>query len=364
MSIGISAEGLGTGGFACRQLFDEVPCYISVQDRDFRVVEANRHFIDSFQGRIGGHCYQIYKKRDSRCERCPVAETFQDGQSHTSEELLIDSRGNQIHVAVHTAAIRDAQGSVAAVMEVFDDITEIRSLQDKLASLGGIVSGIAHSIKNVLEGMRGGVYIAKAGLRNNETQDIRTGCEMVERNLGRLSAMIMDMLYCAKDRAPRHLAVSIPAIAGEVLQMFSARAGEYGIKLESEISDGAGRILGEPKDIHSLISNLIGNAIDACLADQEGEKAYRVAVRVFDEPGHSVIEVQDNGAGMDQETRAKLFTEFYSTKGPHGTGLGLLVARKVAAEHGGSISVESAPGDGSTFIVRLPLESKGYDGST
>ena len=354
--MGAAGPGrLGGGDLACRQLFDEVPCYISVQDRDFRVVEANRHFIDAFHGRIGGYCYQIYKKRDSRCERCPVAETFADGETHTSEESLIDSSGRPIHVVVHTAAIRDPQGNIASVMEVFDDITEIRSLQNKLASLGGIVSGIAHSIKNVLEGLHGGIYITKAGLRNNDQQDIHTGCEMVERNVGRLSAMIMDMLYCAKDRSPRHLAVSIPAVAAEVLQMFSARAEEFGVKLEAEISEGSGKIQGEPKDIHSLISNLVGNAIDACL-DVDEEKACRVVVRVFDDEGKSVIQVQDNGAGMDEETRAKLFTQFYSTKGPHGTGLGLLVAHKVATEHRGSISVQSTPGEGSTFTVRLPLE--------
>ena len=85
-------------------------------------------------------------------------------------------------------------------------------------------------------------------------------------------------------------------------------------------------------------------------------------VRVFRETGHAVVEVADNGAGMDEATRAKLFTMFFSTKGAFGTGLGLMVAHKVATEHGGSIAVKSAPSDGSTFTVRLPLEAVTAEG--
>ncbi|MFZ0890026.1 MAG: ATP-binding protein [Candidatus Binataceae bacterium] len=336
-------------------LFDVVPCYISLQDRDFRIVEVNRRFRDSFGAGLGEHCFQVYKQRHDRCPVCPVAETFEDGKTHSSEEVVVDNDGNKVHVVVHTAPLRDAAGNITAVMEVSDDITEIRTLQDRLASLGGLVGGIAHSIKNILEGLRGGVYIVNLGFRDNNQQDIRTGWEMVERNVGRLSAMILDMLYCAKEHPPRRLPIVLPVVTREVVALYRPRCSEYSIKLESSIAENAGTILGEPKDVHSLLSNLIANAIDACLSDQDEQKGHRILVRVRQEADRAVIEVEDNGAGMDEETRGKLFTMVFSTKGTFGTGLGLLVSHKVATEHGGTISVRSALGEGSTFTVRLPL---------
>jgi len=336
-------------------LFDVVPCYVSVQDRDFRILEANRQFKQSFGGRLGTYCYEIYKKRSNRCSVCPVAQTFEDGKTHSSEEVLIDNDGKQAHVVVHTAPVRDSQGNITAVMEVSDDITEVRALQDKLASLGGLVGGIAHSIKNILEGLRGGIYIVNLGFRDNNQQDIRTGWEMVQRNVGRLSPMILDMLYCAKDRSPRRLPVSLPDVTREVLELYSPRCRQLSIKIEAHVAQDVGTILGEQKDIHALLSNLIGNALDACLSDQNEEKAYCVRIKVFQEAPQAVIQVEDNGAGMDEETCSKLFTKLYSTKGTFGTGLGLLVCHKVATEHGGTISVKSAPGAGSAFTVRLPL---------
>lgn len=336
-------------------LFDVVPCYVSVHDRDFRIVEANQRFKESFSRRLGGFCYEIYKRRTEPCTPCPVADAFADGRSHSDEQVVIDNAGRQLHVVVYTAPVRDPRGRITDVMQVAADITEMRSLQDQLASLGRLVGGIAHSIKNVLEGLRGGVYVANLGFRDQNQADIQTGWGMIQRNVDRLSAMILDMLYCAKERSPRPLPVCLPEVTRAVLQLFGARAADSGVKLEAQIADNLPDLLGEPRDIHSLISNLVGNALDACYADQDERKSPRVMVRVFREDQQAVIEVADNGTGMDEETRGKLFTMFFSTKGASGTGLGLVVARKVVIEHGGTISVDSTPEQGSTFTVKLPL---------
>ena len=337
-------------------LFENAPCFITVQDRKFRILEANRRFEDGFGDRIGAHCYEVYKKQQEPCSKCPVAETFTDGHVHTSEEFFVDNQGRQVHVLVHTAPIRDAAGEITSVMEMSTDVTEIRTLQNKLAELGQLVGGIAHSAKNILEGLRGGVYIVNLGFRDNNQEDIRTGWDMVQRNVGRLSSVIMDMLYCARERSPRQLPVSLPGLLKEVLALFAPRAAAFRIKLEAELDAGAeAEILGEPKDIHSLLSNLLTNAIEACNADQDDQKINRVIARVFQDKDEAVVEVEDNGAGMDAATRDALFKGIVSTKGNAGTGLGLLMSQKVVTEHGGSITVRSELGKGSVFTVRLPL---------
>jgi PAS domain S-box-containing protein len=336
-------------------LFDLVPCYISVHDRDFHIIEANQRFKETFGGRPGAFCWEVYKKHKEQCVKCPVRDTFADGAMHTGEEVMVDDAGRNIHVVVHTAPVRDRAGNITEVIKVLDDVTEIRMLQDKLASLGGLVGSIAHSVKNILEGLRGGVYIVNLGFRNNNQEDIHTGWDMVERNVGRVSGLIMDMLYCARERSPRRVPVSLPAVIGEVAELFSPRTRNVGIELETEAAEGLAPVQAEPKDVHSLISNLVANAIDACCSDQNEQKQHRVVVRAFRDGSEAVLEVEDNGAGMDEETRSKLFTMFFTTKGTFGTGLGLLVSHKVVTEHGGTIAVKSAPGEGSTFTVRLPV---------
>lgn len=339
-------------------LFDAVPCYISVQDPEFTIIEANDRFKQTFGARLGRRCYEAYKGRAGLCPDCPVQQCFADGRVHHSEEMVTDLDGKEHHVLTHAAPIRSPSGEIASVMEVATDITEVKELQDKLAFLGQLVAGTAHSIKNVLEGLRGGVYVVNTGFRNNNQGDLRTGWEMVERNVSRLSAMIMDMLYCARDREPRRLEVPLERAVGEVLELFRQRAVEAGVKLEAELDPDLPMVYGDPKDIHALLTNLVTNAIDACAACEE-PREYRVVVRSQRQGDDAVLQVADNGTGMDPETRAKLFTMFFSTKGARGTGLGLLVSHKVAAEHGGNIAISSAPGAGSEFTVRLPLTAPG-----
>jgi PAS domain S-box-containing protein len=335
-------------------LFDAVPSYISVQDRDFTIIEANERFKETFGMAMGKQCYEAYKCRDSICPECPVKKSFEDGEVHHSEEMVTALDGRQLHVLTYAAPIRNTRGEVTSVMEVATDITEVKELQDKLAFIGQLVAGTAHSIKNVLEGLRGGVYVVNAGFRNEKEDDVKVGWDMVERNVSRVSDMIMDMLYCARDREPRRMDVSLINTVAEVLALFKQRATDVGVRLKSEIDPGLETITGDPKDIHALLANLITNAIDACAACEEEDKDYRVTVRAHREGDNAVLEVADNGIGMDADTRTKLFTMFFSTKGSKGTGLGLLVSHKVATEHGGAISVTSEPGAGATFTVTIP----------
>ena len=105
--------------------------------------------------------------------------------------------------------------------------------------------------------------------------------------------------------------------------------------------------------IRSLLVNLIENSIDACRIDSQ-KTAHQIAVEMLEQSGSVQIKIADNGIGMDRETREKAFSLFFSSKGAGGTGLGLFVANKIANAHGGSISVESDEGKGTSFLVELP----------
>ena len=114
----------------------------------------------------------------------------------------------------------------------------------------------------------------------------------------------------------------------------------------------------DPQTIHEVLLNLLSNAVDACLFDDDMSKNWQVGLKTAQEKDNIItFEVTDNGVGMDEEVLQNLFTSFFSTKGHRGTGLGLMVTRKLIDEHGGNIDVSSQRGKGTTISVRLPYEN-------
>jgi histidine kinase len=115
-----------------QSLFEMVPCIITVQNRDYRLIGFNREFAEEFAPRIGDHCYRVYKGRTEKCIVCPVEKTFADGRSHYSEESGIDKDGTVKHWIVRTSPIKDADGRIVAAMEMNLDITQRKQLEEKL----------------------------------------------------------------------------------------------------------------------------------------------------------------------------------------------------------------------------------------
>ncbi len=113
-------------------LFQYAPCYITIQDRDFRLIRFNRDFHRQFGAKEGDFCYHAYKGRTTRCKKCPVVKTFEDGQTHFSEERGIAKDGTESYWLVRTAPIRDESGKVVAAMEMCVDVTETKYLEEEI----------------------------------------------------------------------------------------------------------------------------------------------------------------------------------------------------------------------------------------
>ncbi len=336
-----------------RFLFEEVPCYISVQNPDLRIIEANRAFREDFGNHVGSRCYEIYKHRTEECYPCPVQETFQDGKPHTREEVVTSNRGEHINVLVTTAPIRDAQGRILSVMEMSANITQVRQLESQLTSLGLMISSVSHGLKGLLTGLAGGIYFLNTGLKKDDSERIDRGLATVQRNVDRIRSMVTDILYYAKKRELNWETVSAKEIAGEACNLMESRAKEYDVKIEIEVKTKSVEFEADIQAIRSMLVNLVENSIDACRLDEKSEDR-KVSLTVQDSPGHVEFEVADNGIGMDQETVEKAFTLFFSSKGTEGTGLGLYIANRIANSHGGSIELQSEPGIGTKFTVKLP----------
>jgi len=115
-----------------QNLFEMVPCIITVQNRDYRLVQFNREFQEKFAPRPGDFCYRAYKGRETKCVVCPVEKTFEDGRSHTSEETGFSKEGQPSHWLVKTSPIKDSDGDIVAVMEMNLDITARKKLEEEL----------------------------------------------------------------------------------------------------------------------------------------------------------------------------------------------------------------------------------------
>ncbi len=458
-------------------IFDRVPCYATVIDREFRIVRANEKFRAAFGEVRGQLCYEIYKRRNRPCGHCPAALTFEDGGEHTSQQVGVQKDGSPVYYVVTTAPLSRGEEGVEHVIEMATDVTPIRVLEDKLqeahdffesliqnsatgiiavdtsgkarilnpaaksllewtsnrlpsqarlqkllpheffdrsltngsvlelaetsvatasseevpvrfsavglksrgkplgkaafmedlrqikkleqekleaerlGAVGQTVAGLAHTIKNLLMGLEGGMYMVDTGLRRGDADRIINGWGVLQRNFEKTTTLVRDFLSFAKGRLPKLEPVDPNALAREIIDLYRDTAKKQGVELLLE----AGDVKVAPLDPHGMetsLTNLVSNGIDAVM--MRDEPGGRVVMRTRDEGDDLVFEVADDGCGMDWETKGKIFTTFFTTKGGQGTGLGLLTTRKIVQEHGGRIDVESTPGQGTAFRIRLP----------
>ncbi len=339
-------------------LFDRVPCYITVIGEDYRIVRANEAFRENFGDVLGQHCYKVYKRRNTKCPNCPAERTFKDGKVHQSSQQGIGKKGQKIHYAVSTSALMRGSDSVAHVIEISNDITAMKKLEEKvidaerLGAVGQTVAGLAHSIKNILMGLEGGKYIVSLGLNKNDKGMINQGWEMLERNFDKTTSLVKDFLSFSKGRLPELEMVNPGDLVLEIVDLYKDVAAQSGIELKSEIDKNVKSAPLDPAGIHTCLTNLVSNAIDACLMSKQ--KGTEVLIVVSESRDKLIFEVKDNGSGIDYEIKKKIFTTFFTTKGGGGTGLGLLTTRKIVQEHGGKILVLSRKGRGARFKMEFP----------
>jgi PAS domain S-box-containing protein len=339
------------------QLFEEVPCFITVQGADRIIQHANRKFRETFGPAVGEHCYRVYKHREEQCLVCNVQQTLEDGKIREHEEVIVSAMGEKLNVLVTTAPLHNAAGEIESVIEMSVDITQMRQLQSQLTSIGLLVGSISHGIKGLLTGLDGGIYLVNSGFEKERPERVKKGWAMVQRNVDRIRSMVLDILYYAKDRELTVSEVDVRALVAELEDVVGKKAADSNVRLDVDVVDEIGTFEGDYSAIRATLVNLLENSLDACRGDNE-KPAHRVRFAARRASPWMVFEVEDNGIGMDRETREKLFSLFFSSKGIKGTGLGLFIANKIVDKHGGSISVDSQPGRGSRFLIRLPLAAR------
>ncbi len=335
------------------RLFDAVPCYIAVVDREHNLVEANRRFRQDFGDGRNQRCFEAFKHREDPCQECPIVSTFGDGQSHQWETVVTTKDGEQRIVLIQTAPIRDEHGEIEQVMEISTDITQIRKLQDHLASLGLMLGSMSHGVKGLLTSLDGGVYKVEAGFKRDDPQRLRDGWAIVRDKIGRIRKMVLDILYYAKSREAELQTVALDAFGRDMAAIIEPKATLKNVGFVLDVGPDAGEMDMDETAMSAALVNFLENAVDACSED-DTKPSHAITLRIRGDQDAVRFEIEDDGVGMDQETREKMFTLFFSSKGSRGTGLGLFISNQVIERHGGNIDVRSEPGRGTTIIITAP----------
>ena len=339
-----------------RQLFEKVPCYISVQNPELRIIQTNQVFQQDFGNRVGELCHEVYKGRPDPCPDCPVVKTFADGNVYSSEEQVITRDGKEAFVIVYTSPLKNKDGKIVAVMEMSTNITRIKHLQTELTMMGQTVAGMAHGIKNILTGLDGGIYVVNSGLGKKDQHETLKGWSIVQRNVERISHLVKDILFCAKEREHELCLIDPNVTVKDVFELFRETAALHNISLTMDLDSDLSCLNLNAEDLHTVLSNLIHNALEACKFDLQ-QQEHTVKMATHRRGPLAIFEVSDNGPGVPEEWNNFLFSEKVSSKGRYGTGLGLLVTKKIVDELGGQITFSSAPRRGSTFRVSFPLHT-------
>ncbi|MGD9008253.1 MAG: response regulator [Desulfobacteraceae bacterium] len=284
------------------------------------------------------------------------------GAELARQELTVTAKDKtEIPVLIFATPLYEKQEMVGTVC-FFQDLREIKRLEgelihaERLAAIGQTVAGVAHGVKNILHGFKGGSYLVNLGISKNETEKLNKGWDMIQRNIGRTSDLVLDLLSYSKERTPELKECRPNTIIEDVCDVMHELAKEQQVQLTMQLDPSIGTVVMDPRAIHQCVANLISNAIDACLFDENTDKHWRVHIESALEASNRIrIEVSDNGAGMSEAVQAKLFTSFFTTKGHRGTGLGLLVTHKSVEENGGTIRVASELGAGTTFTLQWPF---------
>ncbi|HTV48132.1 MAG TPA: ATP-binding protein [Phycisphaerae bacterium] len=224
--------------------------------------------------------------------------------------------------------------------------------QERLAATGQTVASLSHSIKNILQGMRGGADVVDMGLKNNDVSQMKMGWSILQRNLDKVQALTMNMLAYSKPRSPNFELTNIPYVLGECMELIRSLAEDKKVTLLMEINKDQPPVPVDADGLHQAVLNLLTNALDAV---ESGRGVITLTSDVDAMNQRAVVEVQDNGIGIKPDDLNRIFQPFYSTKGQKGTGLGLAVTKKIIEEHGGQIQATSKVGGGTTFRILLPL---------
>lgn len=285
-----------------------------------------------------------------------VEDSFRTGETHPRCEVLLKGPEGERALGASTFPILDDAGAVAGALALLTDLTDVKSLQERmrlrenLASLGEMSAGIAHEFRNALAAILG--YASLLERKVKEAPALQEDVRAIRAEAEGLNRIVSDFLRFARPIAPMMQLLDLKRLTAECIRDLKGQP-----ELSSVVFDHQDLLpvamFGDEVLMKQALGNLLRNGAEAALG--VGRDMPKVAVRGFRDPaaGRIRVAVEDNGPGIPEGDRERVFLPFFTTK-DRGTGLGLATTQKIILAHDGEIHIEGVPGEGATFVISIP----------
>lgn len=351
----IAAEQLRRAHDQWEQTFDAMEDVVTIMDTDFRFVQVNRATSQLFnttnEALIGRHCYEIFSSGAAVCPGCPGLSDLPAGSAHTSE-IFHPQLGK--HLLVSISRINDPAGLLSGFVHVARDITEqkrrehqLRQTQ-KLEAIGVLTGGVAHNFRNILASIKASAQVIEMDYPADAKLQEIIGWIIASVDSG--SQLVSGLSQFSRLKTSHSFQpLDLNKIAADAFQILRGSMSRK-IELHLVTSPEQLRVQGDAGSLMQVIINICNNASDAI----NGIGVIRLRLRHANES--AILEISDNGPGINPKILEKIFEPFFTTKDvDKGTGLGLSASFGIISEHGGQIRASSKPGQGATFTITLPL---------
>ncbi|CUS02117.2 putative Multi-sensor hybrid histidine kinase [Candidatus Promineifilum breve] len=345
-------------------LIDGIPDPIYTISDDWKLVVVNKAKADqlgatpeSLSGRI---CFRVFYNRQQPCEHCTVALTLNDKAEQHWPVRWIEEDHLPREWEVSAYPIPGKQASSARAVLVWQDKTEERRLENslmqagKLAAIGQLAAGVAHEINNPLTAINANAQMLKMVMpvedENYESVDL------IVRAGERAAKVVRGLLDFARQEQYSFTTGDLTESIQEALDLVNYQLQSAKITVTKDFDDALPYIVASWEHLKSVWLNLLLNARDALL-HTNGNRQLEVIARPNKDGQTIQVVIHDNGKGMTSAETLHIFEPFYTTKGPgQGTGLGLATCHRIIEQHSGEISVASKVGEGTSFLITLPIQ--------
>ena len=351
-------------------LIDGIPDPIYTINDNWQLISLNKsqagQYAETAVELIGQTCYSAFYQRQTPCDHCQADQTL--GQKE-AQHWSVNWQGDD-HLPrdwdVNAYPIPSSQATSARAIIVWQDRTEERRLESsllqagKLAAIGQLAAGVAHEINNPLTAINANAEMLKMFIPPEDEN--YEAVDLILRAGQRATKVVRGLLDFARQEQYRFTRNNVNHSIRQALDLVSYQFQTANIEVVDQTSQEVPTIVASWDHLKSVWLNLLVNARDAVQSLPE-QRQIEISTRLVEEGEFVQVIIRDNGQGMTSAEAQHIFEPFYTTKEPgKGTGLGLATSHRIIEQHGGDIQVVSAPNQGTTFIVRLPVEPQHGNG--
>ncbi len=286
----------------------------------------------------------------------PILDTLEHGTEHVALEISFPGRDRTIELSVTTSRIHNTHGEMIGALVIFSDLTARKETQrrmaqaERLATLGELMAGVAHEVRNPLTAIRGYVQILRQQTSDPIHQEYLS---VVLKEIDSINKVIQQLLEFSRPRHSQWQQVSLNALVEETLVLVQTAGVQTRVDFISELDNELSPISADRELLKQVLLNILINAVQAISARG------KIRIRTWqNSDSQQAISIEDNGCGIDLLLQKKIFDPFFTTKAS-GTGLGLALSQRIINAHQGDIRVASLPGYGTTFTLILPINPQG-----